>query len=409
MSNYDNQVITRLRDLRTIREQAGRLLELGRAKQLNHFSLDESRLADTAQFVTEVMLENYPDLDIPYHSRWRHFEAGGHHRVQQLRTQLSGSADEDMGNIFFELAIISVLLDAGAGHQWKFFDQKTGRNFSRSEGLAIASFEWYMSGGFSCTPQQPYRVDYERLQSLRLVDLKEAFQVSKDNPLEGLEGRLQLLNQLGDVLVKSPQFFGIEARLGHFYQHITTQLVEQRIPAHALFTSVLLAFTDVWPKRLHYQGVPLGDVWTHSQLKSDRVGSEYIPFHKLSQWLTYSLIEPLEWSGVVVTHLDALTGLPEYRNGGLFIDMGVLQPRHEDILIEAQDPGSEVVVEWRALTVSLLDELAYRIRDQLQCDEQVLPLARILQGGSWDAGRKTAAKLRQGTPPITIISDGTIF
>jgi len=39
-----------------------------------------------------------------------------------------------------------------------------------------------------------------------------------------------------------------------------------------------------------------------------------MPFHKLSQWLTYSLLEPFEWAGVRIHRLDELTGLPEYRN-----------------------------------------------------------------------------------------------
>ena len=34
----------------------------------------------------------------------------------------------------------------------------------------------------------------------------------------------------------------------------------------------------------------------------------WVPFHKLSQWLAYSLLEPFEWAGVAVTDRDALTG-----------------------------------------------------------------------------------------------------
>ncbi len=57
-----------------------------------------------------------------------------------------------------------------------------------------------------------------------------------------------------------------------------------------------------------------------------------MPFHKLSQWLAYSLLEPLEAAGLAVTDLDELTGLPEYRNGGLLLDLGVLVPQHADVL-----------------------------------------------------------------------------
>ena len=83
-----------------------------------------------------------------------------------------------------------------------------------------------------------------------------------------------------------------------------------------------------------------------------------MPFHKLSQWLTYSLLEPLEELGLRVIDLDQLTGLAEYRNGGLFIDMGLIVPTEAATLTQPQFPDSPTVVEWRALTVILLDRLA---------------------------------------------------
>ncbi len=85
-----------------------------------------------------------------------------------------------------------------------------------------------------------------------------------------------------------------------------------------------------------------------------------MPFHKLSQWLAYSLIEPLEDAGIEVLDLDALTALAEYRNGGLLIDSGVLVPKHAAVLDEAHRADSELIVEWRALTVALIDRLADR-------------------------------------------------
>src|SRR4029078_11691911 len=76
----------------------------------------------------------------------------------------------------------------------------------------------------------------------------------------------------------------------------------------------------IWPSRLTLGGVPLGDCWKHASLKSDDETDGFVPLHKLSQWLVYSLIEPLQWAGIEVTDIDGLTGLAEYRNGGLFID-----------------------------------------------------------------------------------------
>ena len=105
-----------------------------------------------------------------------------------------------------------------------------------------------------------------------------------------------------------------------------------------------------------------------------------------------------------------LTGLPEYRNGGLFIDHQVLLPKRDYVMKDTHSVDSEVVVEWRALTVCLLDRLAKIIRIKLNKDEKQLPLAKILEGGSWSAGRRIARERRaDGSPPLQISSDGTVF
>jgi hypothetical protein len=135
-----------------------------------------------------------------------------------------------------------------------------------------------------------------------------------------------------------------------------------------------------------------------------------VPFHKLSQWLSYSLLEPLQWAGVTVTGLDALTGLPEYRNGGLLLDAGVLLPRDPRALNKAWKPQDDFIIEWRALTVALLDEVAVLVRERLGKTAEALPLACVLEGGTWAAGREIAKELRpDGAPPLKIESDGTIF
>jgi len=135
-----------------------------------------------------------------------------------------------------------------------------------------------------------------------------------------------------------------------------------------------------------------------------------MPLHKLSQWLTYSLIEPLQRAGLTVTDIDGLTGLAEYRNGGLFVDLGVLSLRDAGDADRAHEVDSTLVVEWRALTVALLDRLAEKIRARLGCSAAELPLASLLEGGTWAAGRAAAfARRPDGAPPIKVISDGTVF
>ena len=133
-----------------------------------------------------------------------------------------------------------------------------------------------------------------------------------------------------------------------------------------------------------------------------------MPFHKLSQWLAYSLIEPLEEAGIEVIDLDALTGLAEYRNGGLFIDSGVLRPEACRRARRSAPARREMMVEWRALTVALLDRLAERVRAKLgKTLAEELPLAKVLEGGTWAAGREIARGAPSGRRPAAAASSAT--
>ena len=170
-----------------------------------------------------------------------------------------------------------------------------------------------------------------------------------------------------------------------------------------------MSLSPIWPAQNALGTVPLGDCWRHSAVHGPGLTDGWMPFHKLSQWLTYSLIEPFEWGGVQVRGLDALTGLPEYRNGGLLLDSGVIRLKDPAQASRTHQAGDELVVEWRALTVALLDELAPKVRGILGLSAAELPLACVLEGGTWAAGRVLAQRLRGGTPPLNIASDGTVF
>ena len=108
-----------------------------------------------------------------------------------------------------------------------------------------------------------------------------------------------------------------------------------------------------------------------------------------------------------------LSGLPEYRNGGLLLDLGVLSPRSGTLAALARrrwPVAAPLIVEWRALTVIALDRLAVAIRRRLGVGAAEFPLARVLEGGTWAAGRAIAAQRRPGgAPPLDVESDGTVF
>lgn len=393
-----------LRSPVAIRDRCGKLFAMAVDDKLQNFKCDLSQLGTVADYVIDVMRSQYPDLQVPFHSRWRHFEVGGVSRLPLLEANLAGMTPQEVAATKFDLVILSVLLDAGAGNTWQYQEGETGQVLRRSEGLAVASFHMFCQGAFSSNPQQPYSADAQGLQGLTVASLAQGFGVSDENPLVGLSGRWELLQKLGQCLVTLPEFFGKEnPRPGNLVNYLVTQAENNQLAAETVLRAVLEGLGNIWQGRLEIAGVNLGDVWHHPA-----VG--LVPFHKLSQWLTYSLLEPLEELGLQITGLDALTGLPEYRNGGLCLDLGLLQPKHPDIIQQPHWVSSEVIVEWRALTVILLDRIAAEIREKLHMNAEELPLVKILQGGTWTAGRRIAAELRQGgVPPIQIDSDGTVF
>lgn len=305
-----------------------------------------------------------------------------------------------------------MLLDAGAGAAWRFSDVESSQKIGRSEGLAIASLAMFRDGVFSSNLHAPLRADAQALVKLSDDALASGFQVAADNPLLGLSGRADLLRRLGRTVLAAPDVFGREdtPRPGGFFDYLVSLTDGGRIDAPTMLSQVLTHFGPIWPSRLSLGGIALGDCWRHPLIVTSDETSGLVPFHKLSQWLTYSLIEPLQQAGIEVTDIDGLTGLAEYRNGGLLIDTGVLAFRDAAAAQREHAVDSELVVEWRALTVALLDRLADLIRSELSMDRQSRPLAKILQGGTWTAGRNAARERRpDGSPPVKVISDGTVF
>jgi len=394
------------------------------------FRLDRRRLVDVAARVAALTRKRFPDLRVPPHSRWRHFEAGGVDRRAELEALLAGRSRADAARARIDLTVVSVLLDAGAGPAWRYTDSD-GRPYTRSEGLGVASFRAFMNGRFSAIAGDPLRADAGVLARLNGAALSEIFQVSVDNPMVGLEGRAALLARLGAVLAAAPATATWPQRPGQLYDRLRTAAgmdsapgdspgPASRVSAAELLLQVLTLTDGIFTQGTPVMGRSVGDVWAHRFAGAgvggggqDPVTISVVPFHKLSQWLSYSLLEPLGWAGLAVDMSDeanSLTGLPEYRNGGLLLDAGVIVPRDPRLVERRFKPGDEPVVEWRALTVALLDELAPMVRDLLGLSAAELPLASVLEGGTWAAGREIALERREGgVPPLRIDSDGTVF
>ena len=412
LANSETSAALTLLNAKAVRERAHRMLAIGLEVELPNFRIHLERMDGVIELVLETTREAYPSFEVPFHSRWRHFVANNDNRWAAIAGQREWGDRKSRARAEFDLAIVSVFLDAGAGPAWRYRDSRTGLAVGRSEGLGLASLAMFAGGAFSADPHDPLRADADVLANLSVADLKRGLQVSETNSLVGLEGRVDLLRRLGALVASKRDVFGRfdQPRPGGLFDSLASLAKNAPLPGPTILSELLQQLGPIWPSRLTLGGIALGDCWKHPALTTNDATSGLVPLHKLSQWLAYSLIEPLQAAGLAVDDIDGLTGLAEYRNGGLFIDSGALAFRNKEDAQREHEVGSPLVVEWRALTVALLDRVAEGMRQRLGLDATSLPLAKVLQGGTWAAGRSLARERRaDASPPVKVISDGTVF
>jgi len=401
-----DEVIKELQDLRTIRKQCSRIYELAEQGSLKYFHLNLEKLPIAVTRVVDSINDLYPTLKIPYHSRLRHF---GEKRMEALQKKWIYVDNTERTRRVIDLVTVSVLLDAGAGPTWKYVGMD-GVVYNRSEGIAVATYEMFVRGIFSSDPACKCRVNAMGIGQLTLEHFVQGFQISDSNRMVGLKGRYELIKRLGKVMTENIEIFGGEIqRPGNLLDYVRAKVdTKNEVSLERLWKGIL-ALEPIFPE--HLSGVRRGDVWCHSSLNIiGKPGSDLVPFHKLSQWLAMSIFEPMEICGIKFTNVELFTCLAEYRNGGLLIDTGVLELKNKGMANRQNDPGSELIVEWRAMTVCLIDLLAEKVRKLLGKTKEELPLMKVLEGGTWRAGRIIARELREdGRSPINFRSKGTVF
>ncbi|KAI9802317.1 MAG: hypothetical protein M1833_001823 [Piccolia ochrophora] len=433
-----------LKSINAVRERSRLVHAKAKSNRLAHFTVDWDKFSETAAYVVSIVKRDYaPDYAaIPPHGRWQHFEVGGRPRIDELLDSWPASVDAlNRTRRLIDLFVVSVLLDAGAGAKWQYKSIQSGKIYRRSEGIAVASLEMFTAGSFSSDGNERCRVDGSKLSGFTAEMLQSGLQVSAENPMNGFEGRLGLLRRLGDALYNE-KYFGYDARPGNLMEylmnHPSTQMTSVPvIPLPALWSVLMDGLGPIWPSsRTAIDGTSLGDAWPCSSMPSAPPAQRWetiVPFHKLTQWLTYSLMLPMsKLMKVRFTGTELMTGLPEYRNGGLLIDTGLLTLRPQDLkrgvaayhenakitgqpnveVVPAFNADDDVVVEWRAVTIGVLDDLLVEVNKQLGLNgANGLSLAQMLEAGTWKGGRELAEVSRPNTkePPIMTLSDGTVF
>ncbi|KAH9909548.1 hypothetical protein F4778DRAFT_2907 [Xylariomycetidae sp. FL2044] len=432
MSEVTEADIKYLLSLQAVRDRSKIVFAAAEKGQLNSFDYDAQKLQEAADVVIQIMNRDWgPDRfsQIPPHGRWQHFDVGGDARMAPLLEQWTaeGCDKTELTRRLVDLFFVSVLLDAGAGDTWKFKEPGTGQSYGRSEGTAVASLYMFTSGAFSGSAEKKPIVTAAGLADLTETVFCEHFQVTPDNAIVGPAARTSLLNAVGRSLLQLPEIVGAEGRPGNMVDYLIKSSKEAGTLDYELLWSTLQAILiPSWPSnRPSVAGKPVGDAW-RLKILADNATKEsdaIAPFHKLTQWLGYSLMVPFtRILGFRLVNDDLGTGLPEYRNGGLFVDLGVLRLKPALLEQGLAAPGArpylplfpatgDTIAEWRAMTVALLDQLFGIISAHFAERGVKLSMAQMLEAGTWLGGRELARKLRPQTmsSPILNDSDGTLF
>jgi GTP cyclohydrolase II len=307
-----------------VRDRCMAIMSAAERGDTRYLAWDSALLPAAAAYVADTIRQRYPTLEVPYHSRWRHFEAGSIDRWGAIAAMLEGDAAERARTADRSR---DPERPARCRRRPRVALCRCGhRMYARTlGGPRVASLRLFASGAFSGRAGSPFEADARALAALATSTVAKGFQVTADNPLVGLEGRAALLRRLGAVASACPTVFGAPARLGNLYDYLVAHARHGAISAAFLLATLLRA---LGPSGRHgsrwkpCRSATAGGIRRRSPRIRPIPPNGLVPFHKLTQWLAYSLLEPLEEAGLEVTGLDQLTGLPEYRNGGLLLDTG---------------------------------------------------------------------------------------
>ena len=313
------------------------------------------------------------------------------------------------------------------------------------EGLAVSAFRAFVAGAFSADKGHPCRVDASTLRHIDVAAVRAILQGTPQNPVQGLEGRATVLSRLGQLLQALPGAGGANARPCDLVQTLTAaSIIDTEVQTARLLSELLRKLAPLWPAA-PVQGLPGGDIWLHrwageavgagspadvagpdsssssSSSSSSTPGSSaalkdlgtggWVPLHAMGQSLLAALALPLQHSGHTLAGLQELTAIADQPTSALLMAAGVVVPRQPRLLSRSLKLGDEAVIECRALTVALFDELTRQVHALLEHGGGAsparppgvdLPVARVVQA--------TATVLASGgAPTLRIEGDGALF
>ena len=337
-----------------VRQAAHRMLQEAREGKLQCWTIDMGKLPEVADLVATITRRNYPSLAIPFHSRWRHFDVGGVDRWAALQRQWGPLPPRELARRAFDLVIPSVLSDAGSGGRWSFADPDTGKTFTSSEGLALASLQLYKSL-IGASPSGALRGSASRIP--HRGPFRAAVPGQRSEPAGGCRGPRCPAARAGRNLPRTGQMPSRSegpARPGGLVDAMFARSQNGAIAAPDMLAIVLDALGPIWPSRLTLQGIPLGDSWNYAAM-ADGCRARCRQHRSLPQALAVADILPHRTAAAGRPHRHrhrrphGPCRIPQRRPLRGWRRAAAEGSRHAAIASHRAD--SLLVIEWRALTV----------------------------------------------------------
>jgi len=392
-----------------VRKVSNEFLNRAKSGSLRHLSVDAGKLKTALVAVLETTRQTYPDYQIPPHGVWRSFEAGQFDRWSALASIREFQSADGLLAAAADLAILAAYLDVQTPAGWSYHDVMAGTVAEGREASALAAINMFAAGSFSSDPSDPFRVDADALIRLDPEELVSGLQWDATAHAAQLTAMQRHLKRFGEALALRPDLYGVgdTTRPGNMLVKLGNEGWGS-VDATIILDQLLQSLAPLWEGGAAQGVVSFGDSFAYP-CQDGEGPSEIVPFHMTAQTMVYSLVEPLAWAGYEVEELEALTAPADREHAALLFETGVLSFARDG---EALSPGEaqDRMIEARALTGALIDQLADMLRKELGAEADHLPLSCILEGGSRRAGleilhKDPAKALKLGE----ILNPGSVF
>ena len=200
-------------------------------------------------------------------------------------------------------------------------------------------------------------------------------------------GRRQRLEQLAAGLERAPDQLGLDGRFGSLLEGLVAESAGSggigdstgQIPAQLLVDRLAPLIDPITASTVRIGGSLAGDVWRHPLAWAEDRSRELVPFHSLLLALVLDLVEPLEEASAPLADLDQLPVPADRVLAAQMLRLGLVRSRHPAVARLRHPPGSDIVVELRALSVALCERLADRLRAELGRTAHDLPVVQIVE------------------------------